>query len=607
MIGIYCRISGKKVEDRDVSIEDQEAQGVAFAKKNNLKYRTYKDVGVSGAKNEIEDRPAFAEMFDDIKNKKINSVYVIDQSRLERNSRIWHLFVYMMQENNCIYYSNGELVDLDNPETKVLTGILSLTNELFAKLTSRKTKSANLRNALKGKGHGITAFGYKKDDKGFLIIDKEQAEIIREIYKLSLDGVGTYTIANILNNKGVPPKSHQFKSKYIEIEDKYTGRKTKYSRDKVRWRGNVIYDMLRNPIYKGERHFADVVANIEGIISEGLWEQVNNNLSKNKKRVGPNNKYKYLLNGILFCENCGSEFKGKYRKSGKHKTYNCKGISRGLSCSENRGINIIRLESFVIHHLFHSKELSKKLSGLKVDGTALEYAKNTLIILEEKEKEIIKSHNHIRKLLLDPDLQNDDTIKDSYLKGKGELESTQLKMVEVREEISKLSMSNRKNKLDKIFNGFDYKMNFDQIKESIHSIVESIKIKYLSKEKAFLISIYYDGFDEFSEFFTDHQLMNWSNLISYKISPKTIEDKQDELDLIRYLDRRNSFTKEQLISALKKTNNWQKTFVKYNYDQLLDIVNSISMTENQFVLNKVITSDIRLKKDNLYDFNSLPS
>ena len=89
MLGIYCRISGKKAVGKDLSIEDQKSQGEAFAFKNNLEFKIYKDVGISGTKSTIEERPAFDKLFTDIENEIITSVYVVDQSRIERNSMIW--------------------------------------------------------------------------------------------------------------------------------------------------------------------------------------------------------------------------------------------------------------------------------------------------------------------------------------------------------------------------------------------------------------------------------------------------------------------------------------------------------------------------------------
>jgi site-specific DNA recombinase len=608
MLGIYCRISGKKAEGKDVSIEDQEAQGIKFAKKNNLPYKVYKDIGISGAKDEIEDRPDFAEMFNDIQKRSITSLFVVDQSRIERNSRIWQIFSYAVVKFNCAYFVNGKSVNLDNEETKFTTGIISLTNELYASLTSRKVKSANRHNALKGKGHGITAYGYQKDNNGFLIIDEVQAENVRDMFKWSLEGIGSYTIANKLNDAGIATKSAQFKKKYLEKKDNYTGRIIKYPRNKVKWRGNVVFDMLRNPIYKGQRKYGDVVAKIDAVVSEEMWNQVNKNFKKNKKNVGPKSKYNYLLNGLIFCGDCGAEFKGKFRKSSGNNSYYCKGNSQGKSCKDRRGLNIYCLESFVIHHLFHSKDLYNKLSGLQVNENALEHSQKVLNDLLEEKKGVEKSKLHLGKLLRNPDLSDDKSIIDDYLKTKNYLESLTTKIDEIKNVISDLATNKRQIKIDKIFQEFDFKMNFEQIKESIHGIVENITIKHLPEQKLFMVQLDYKGFEERSIFITNYKLMNWSTLHHYEVVTRTEQDKQDDSEQFDYLAAKYQWTKQQLVNALKSNGKWQDEWVNFEQPQLLAIMkqNSMSSQEDESIIN-IKTKNIELAMHELYKFNTKTS
>ena len=607
MVAIYCRISGKKADGRDVSIEDQEAQGIAFANQMGLTYRIYKDVGISGAKNEVEERPMFAEMFEDLEKGEISAVFAIDQSRIERNSRVWQLFVYAVTTNDCKYYEGGNLVDLEDPQTKFITGVISLANELYAAITGQKVKSANRRNALKGKGHGITAYGYRKNQDGYLVIDDEQAEWVKQIFQWSLDGIGTYTIAKKLNDFEVPTKSSQYGTRTIERKDKYTGRKTKYSRSEVKWRGNVVHDMITNPVYKGERRYADVVTQINGIIPKDLWDQVNKNLTENKKKVGPKNKFKYLLNGITFCADCGAELRGKYRLSGRHKTYSCKGTSQGLTCENSRGINIVALESFVIHHLFHSKDLYNKLSGLKVDETAVDIYQKKLSNLNKKEQELIQSKDHLYKLLKNPALAKDDAIMNDYIKAKNDIDLLLIEKKQIQDIISSLSLNQRKARLDKVFREFDYKMNFDQIKESIHSIVEFLKVKHSPDERLFFVQVQYKGFDETSVFVSDHQLNKWVNMSHYKTVPKTEEDKQRDNDLFDYLAHKTPWSRKQMVDALKELGYWDDNYGELSDSQLLEKVKQIPDEEEEESVISITTDNVELLKKELYDFNSLPS
>jgi len=606
MVAIYCRISGRKSAGKDVSIEVQKTAGINFAEDLKLPYKLYIDVGISGAKSEIAERPAFADMFEDIKDKKVSVVYAYDQSRIVRQTRIWYIFIYVLEENRCTYYEAGKEVDFDDPITKLNTGIIALIDELYTKTTSKKVKAANRANAEKGKGHGVTAYGFKKNKDGYLEIDAKQAEIIKDIFKWSLNGVGTYTIANTLNDLGVPPKSHQFKNGVIVKKDKYTNRVTMFPRDKVKWRGNVLYDMLTNTIYKGQRHYGGVVKEIPSIITTKLWDQVNENLTSNKKNVGPKNKFKYLLNGLIVCQSCNAEFRGKYRASGRNKTYSCKGSSRGLNCKTGRGLNIPKFESFIISHLFESKDLYNTLSNLKVNEEKVNVYKTKLQKRQGELKSAENAKKHFYKLLTDPDLKEDEKLKLDYLKAIAQVNLMKKEVDNIEATLSDLSSSKRKKKLDRVFRGYNYKLNFDQIKKSTHELIEQITVKYLHEEKKFILQLQYRGFDEQSIFATDHNQIKWVNLSHYKTVPKIEEDKQRDDQLFDYFATKENYTKKQLIDTLKEFEAWEDEYGELPYAQLLHKVKQLPNDDEESVIN-IMTRDILLQKDELYDFNLAPS
>lgn len=87
MLGIYTRISGNKEDGKDTSIEIQSELGIAFAKRIGLSYKVYTDIGISGAKDEIEDRPEFPLLLNDIKKgfesgSKMHETIFLDKENL---------------------------------------------------------------------------------------------------------------------------------------------------------------------------------------------------------------------------------------------------------------------------------------------------------------------------------------------------------------------------------------------------------------------------------------------------------------------------------------------------------------------------------------------
>lgn len=573
MIGIYCRISKHKEQGRDVSIDVQKKHGIAFAKSQGMEYMLFIDEGISGAEDNIAKRREFVLLLNAIKNEEISIVYCYDQSRIERNNRIWNMFLSLMLEKKCHYYPSGKLFDLDLPENQFFTGVMSLANELYAATTGIKVKDAIYENAKKGKTHGLTAYGYAKDERGFFVINKDEEELVIRIFKMSLDGIGTYTIAKILNKEGIPPKFRRFNG-LIKRIDKYTKQVTTYSKDNVIWRGNVIYDMIRNPIYKGVRFWNDESFPVPAIFSEDYWQEVNENLENNKKKVGKREEYHYLLNGLIFCADCNSEFRGKKRLKGRDKAYKCKGKKKHNITCNSRGISIAKLETFIIQHLFISKDLQQFLVGLSENKSETDNLKHKL----NREKKELERLERVKKTaykhLLDPDFEDDEIIKE-------ELKSTK-KKIKDKEELVKLLVNNlinreeksRKKRIDNTIGAYKLNSGFDDTKKLVHSLIKKITISYTVDnvgKKYFYIFIEYNGFDETNTFITDLQALKWIGLVHNRSQAITEKDlKDDRATLSALLKSKGHY--EEIPSDFKGFESVESTdcIIELNKDELIE-------------------------------------
>ena len=510
MVGIYCRISKQKATGQDVSIETQRNLGIEFAKYEGLPFKTFIDEGISGTGDDLSKRPEFVMLLDAIKKGDVTKVYCIDQSRIERNNDIWNLFTHTMLNAGCLYYPNGRFLDLDIPENKLFTGIISLTNTFYASLTGKKVKMAISANAKKGKTYGLTAYGYTKGEGGYFQIKEAEADVVKRIFQMSLDGIGTYTIANILNEEGIPTKFSQFEGQ-IKRKDNYTKQVTTYNKEDVRWRGNVIHDSIKNPIYKGTRYWNGEPVPVPAIFSEEYWQEVNDNLQHNKKKVGKREEYHYLLNGLVFCAHCSSEFRGKKRLKGRDSAYKCKGKKNPNITCNSRGLSIAKLETFIVHHLFVSKDLQKFLSGLSENKEESDILKTKLNREKKEVERLIKVEKTAYKHLLDPDFANDEIIKE-------ELKTTKQKIKDKKQTIevleNKLIERDANSRLKRVKNTIGkYRLDagFDDTKRLVHSLIKKITIHHHKGEKGgtYFIRIWFKGFDELSFFMTDWEALRW--------------------------------------------------------------------------------------------------
>lgn len=401
MLGIYCRISRLKEDGKDRSIDDQRLTGIEFAKKNNLEYKVYIDEGISGTKSE-EDRPALYEMFNDITDGKINSVFVYDQSRLERNPQLRFAIKKLFKDNNIsLYYRDG--IVGTSIEDEFAGDIMSLINNFYVKINKGKIKSTLRRNVEKGRAHGITPYGYTKDKDNLLVIDKDEAKIIKKVYKWSLSGIGTNKIAEKLNDLGVPTRYNKIGKGVITIKNKYDEDDINIIDKKtIKWSGNTIRSFIVNPIYKGVREFKGKQYKCPAIFDELYWEQVNKNLKNNANNSGKKVEHKYLLKGLLRCGKCARNMYGRTRTNKKDNYYMCSSKRyKDLNCG-NRSINIDFLEKFVMSKFYGDAKLYDKVKEhynnlnnsdeLKRLGDKLKSHKDALKTLKKKVHKVMDAY-----------------------------------------------------------------------------------------------------------------------------------------------------------------------------------------------------------------------
>lgn len=575
MLAVYCRISGKKGEDKDTSIATQKEEGTKLALSLGLKPVFFVDEGISGTKEEITDRPAFAKMLKELNSKKYHGVYTLNQDRIERNSLIWQIFVAAMLTNDCKYYPNGVLFDLDNPNNRFIAAVQSASNALYASLTSQRVKLSIRKRATEGRFRGQLPYGFIYDDKNRIKINEAEAKWVRLMYEWSLSGIGSYTIANMLNEKQVPTKFNNFDGNIKRI-DPYTKEVYYHSKSNVKWRGNVVHDILINTINKGKKKLGEEYYDVPAIIEEKYWDKVIANLQENKKKVGKKVHYKYLLNGIIFCSHCGRQLVGKKRVASGDNSYKCKGkIYPNNLCVESRAINIYKLETFLIKHLFESKDLEKHLLELpekENDYTALQSELN-----EQKKKlsSFERDYKHQLSLITNPDFAEDINIKKVYLSSKRLLEGQKIIVDDLENKVATLKNFSPKENVKRVIAENVNLKEFEDFKRMIHSLIDWIKIgqvKEDGKMGTFIINIKYRGFDEISTFITNWFALKWVWISKYRKEAYTQaqieEDRENAIALFehhnivvdeKYKDwlRQKGMTEEEI----DRQNPWSENYV----------------------------------------------
>lgn len=467
MLAIYTRLS--REDKKSTSINNQKREGIKFASKLKITYKIYDEgEGISGGA-EIKDRPQLFSLLQDIRKNLITSVWFRNQNRLERSSTTYFIFIEECKKHNVDVYFNDVKFDYNNAQDNLFGTIKSALNQYQKDLQSAQTKRTLRDNILEGKVWSIVAYGYKSDN-GYLKIDDKEAGVIKQIYAWSLSGIGTDTIADRLNKKGI------------------------VSRKGGLFRSSVVMAIIKNTLYKGKRLYSGEYFDCDAIVTEDYWQQVNDNLKNNRNNSGKKVEHKYLLKGIIKCGECGRNYYGHKRLSGKDNTYKCSSKRhKDLKCN-NRGINIDFVESLIWEQLFIKKEFQKTYTNFIKSNSLDKNLSRLKQLIFETEKEI-KSREYNRdrviKKLVEKEYQveverkfdnliNQETTQINDLKIKLNNYYKELKSYDKKQGIADLSLLKNK-KLNKV--------DFNTKQKLIKEFVDNIKIYYDHELRHYYIEV----------------------------------------------------------------------------------------------------------------------
>lgn len=489
-LGIYCRIS--KVKDgNDLSIDDQKQKGIAKANELNIPYELYIDEGISGAVESIAERPQFERLIGDISNNVISHVFCYDQSRLERNPQMRFIINDLFRKNNIVFITQmGGVEDLNDPQQQFFGDLLSVINKFHVTTTKIKVKSALRLRVNEGKTRGVMPYGYTKDENELMIIDDNEAIIVKRIFSLSLSGTGTRTIAEILNNENVPTRYNIISSGTISVRNKYTNVISTRKKKDVQWAANTVMNILKNPIYKGVRIYSGITTQVPAIFTDEYWNRVNFHLPENKNNSGKKVEYRYLLKGLLRCGVCGRNMYGHKRIDKHDNHYMCSSKRiKGENCG-NRSINIDKIEYLIWQNLLIDNNLQEKiLKEFKYDIAFIDIIKdkilgtnNKLAVLNNERKRAIDlvikgviSENDISENLKEIDLKiNEQEII---------LNENQQKMFTLENSEKIIS------KYQKGFAEFTKVTTFEQKFKIVNDFISNIIINYNNENKTYNIEV----------------------------------------------------------------------------------------------------------------------
>lgn len=294
---IYSRYSS--IGQNDQSIDGQIEACMQYAAQRGFRVvGQYIDRAMSGT--HADSRPEFQRLIRDGKKGIFKYVLVWKLDRFARNRYDSAIYKNELKKHGVKVLSVTEGIDAGS-DSIILEAVLEAMAEEYSRQLSQNVRRGMRQNAEKQLTlGGNTPLGYRVEDKR-LVVDKDEAEIVRFAFRSYADGMTKTEIAKECNRRGWKTRS---------------GRPFTLSSFSV---------MLKNQTYIGTYTFKDELAvedAVPAIVDRATFDKVGTMLERNRRAPGRvKAKEDYQLQGKVFCGYCGSPMVGESGRGKCGNTY----------------------------------------------------------------------------------------------------------------------------------------------------------------------------------------------------------------------------------------------------------------------------------------------
>jgi len=384
-VAAYCRVSTDD-EDQLNSYRVQKDYYTRYIS-NNDKWEfvdVYADEGITGT--QVKKRDEFLRMIKDCEKGKIDMILTKSVSRFARNIVDSLSFVRKLKAMGIAIYFEEQNINSLKEDSETYIGIYSVMAQ-----TESENISANVKWGISKRMENGTycsnmnMFGYRRDKitKEITIVESE-AEVVRWIFNLFLDGKSALQIKNWLEENGI--KTFYGKSVWQTTSILAILQNEKYCGD-VMYQKTYCVDCLtkKKKVNNGQKTKYLVVNDHPAIIPRDVFKAAmaefarrNALRSKSDNTISCRGRYsaKYVLSELLICEECGSHFRRKTvkKKDGVHHYWRC--ISRldhkDKYCDFSMGLEEKNLQAAICRAI--SRVLQGREDGYELLKSKLIYA-----------------------------------------------------------------------------------------------------------------------------------------------------------------------------------------------------------------------------------------
>ena len=468
----YCRVSTNTADQHNSYTVQMEYYTHKFeGSATEILVGIYADEGVTGTST--GKREDFLRMIYDCHKGRIDRIYTKSISRFSRNSKDSLQYIRELKALGVSVYFEKENIDTGMLSDEMLFTILGgLAQEESTSL------SRNIRWSLRKKMQNGTLqkanipIGYLKID-GKIVVDPDRAAVVRRIFEMAYSGYGSYSIAKVLNQEGIPSPDR-----------------------KSKWYPEVVVRILRSEWYVGDLLFQKtfmtdtlphkqkpnhgeydqyyMTDTHEPIVRREMFDKVQELLAHRSRKKTDGT---YTFSGKICCTKCCCSYLRSDRKA--FPAWVCRSHRRNSADCDN---GIIREEVFenafiALHNklLRHYTEIllpaQQMLHGVKIKA----FSGNSCVLDIQKEIAALREQNHVLATLRTKGFLSDS----KYQEQTAEL---QTKISRRKRELSRLTRSDAEDEaleqIEQLIHYFENRQNrMDAFEEEVFSeIVEKIMV-----------------------------------------------------------------------------------------------------------------------------------
>ena len=563
--GVYIRVSTEDQAREGFSLGEQEEKLLQLCNFKDLEvYKVYKDAGISA--KDMEHRPQFQAMLQDMKEGKINYIVAYKLDRITRSVRDLEELISVLEQYNCFLLCDRDDVNTSTANGRFFVRMLTVLSQLEIEIVSERTKFG-LNGAIKsGHSPGQRPFGYKSADDKTMIIDNATRPYVEKIFDMYLEGKSFQQIANYFKENDIYPKK--------------------------KWRDTTIQKIIDNKIYMGDYEQYKRIGKqenlepivymnvVEPIISRTKWEECQRQKERNQRTYIRDRIYTFFQR--LKCPDCGRimKCKGSGGTKRKYMYYTCEHCHINFNESHVEKL----LKNFIYDLLEYDMAVKKFFlpiledNNSKIDTNSIDKEIRSL----EKQRERIKQA-YIKGIVEMDDFKEDYKLIEDKLSN---LESKKLELINLEtfnysphELLAERDLEREKmirlDTLNSLLKSKWNDMDKSEKQEFISKFIDTIEIKKDDKGNLILEKINFrNGFIK--------ELIRFYDAGIFDVAVPVMINTNEEII------KGSRMSKDELNKYLNKMNEYFETSFYEMYEKIDDETNEIILEYQPKIDEKII-------------------